>query len=118
MYLISCYNYCRGYISSLNTSILHFRSINYIHNIISMTIDREIDRASIKRVRVIRPSQKSFKFGVKRFGKWSRISGRQARHPIDRARAEREQFESSEWLKHEGKVDNKSPFGDQTGRRD
>ena len=50
--------------------------------------------------------------------KCSRGSGRQARHPIDRARAEREQFEPSEWLKHEGKVEGKSPsFGDQTGRR-
>ena len=48
--------------------------------------------------------------------KRSRTSGRQARHPIDRARAEREQFEPSEWLKHEGKVEDKSPsFGDQTG---
>ena len=45
----------------------------------------------------------SFKFGVKRFGKWSRSSGRQARHPIDRVRAEREQFEPSEWLKTRGK---------------
>ena len=46
---------------------------------------------------------KSFQLGVKRFGKWSRSSGRQARHPIDRARAEREQFEPSEWLKTWGK---------------
>ena len=29
------------YISSLNMSILHFRSLNYINNIISMDIDRE-----------------------------------------------------------------------------
>ena len=29
------------YISSLNTSILHFRSLNYIINIITMAIDRE-----------------------------------------------------------------------------
>ena len=41
--------------------------------------------------------------GVKLFGKWSRSSGRQARHPIDRARAEREQFEPSEWLITRGK---------------
>ena len=55
----------------------------------SMTIDREtIVSLHKKKVRVIQPSQKSFKFGVKRFGKWSRSSGRQARHPIDRARAE------------------------------
>ena len=40
-------------------------------------------------MRVVRPSQKNFKFGVKRFGKWPRSSGRQARHPIDRARAEK-----------------------------
>ena len=62
-----------------------------------MVIDREIIAGlHKKKVRVIRPSQTSFKFGVKRFGKWSRSSGRHARHPIDRARAEREQFEPSE----------------------
>ena len=49
-----------------------------------MSIDRETIVSLRKKVR-IRPSQKSFKFGVKRFGKWSRSSGRQARHPIDRA---------------------------------
>ena len=62
-----------------------------------MAIDREgIVSLYKKKVRVIRPSQKSFKFGVKRFEK---CSGRQARYPIDRARADREQFEPSEWLK-------------------
>ena len=77
-----------------------------------------IDRETIVSLHKIGPSQKSIKFGVKRFGKWSRSSGRQARHPINRARAEREQFEPSEWLKHEGKVEDKSPsFGDHTGRR-
>ena len=47
-----------------------------------MAIDRETIVSSIKKVRVIRPLQKSFKVCVKRFGKWSRSSGRQARHPI------------------------------------
>ena len=41
MYLISCYNCCCRYISSLNTAILHFRSLNYINNIISMAMDQE-----------------------------------------------------------------------------
>ena len=83
-----------------------------------MAIDRETIVSLHKKMRVIRPSQKSFKFGVKRSGKWSRSSGRQARHLIDRARAEREQFEPSEWLKTRGKIEDKSPsFGDQTGRR-
>ena len=41
IYLISCYNCCCRYISFLNTSILHFRSLNYENNIISMVIDRE-----------------------------------------------------------------------------
>ena len=68
-----------------------------------MAIDRETIVSLHKRVRVIRPSQKSFKLGVKRFGKWSRSSGRQAKRPIDRARTEREQFEPSEWLKTRGK---------------
>ena len=63
-----------------------------------MAVDRETIVSLQKRVRGIRPSQKSFKFVVKRFGKWSKSSGRQARHPIDRARAERKQFEPSEWL--------------------
>ena len=34
-------------------------------------------------MKLIRPLQKSFKFGVKRFGKWSRNSRRQAIHSID-----------------------------------
>ena len=56
---------------------------------------------------------------MKRFGKWSRSLGRQARHPINQARAEREQFEPSKWMNHEGKVEDKSLlFGDQAGRRD
>ena len=50
-----------------------------------MAIDRETIVSLHKRLRVIRPSQKSFKFGVKRFGKWSGSSGKQARHPIDHA---------------------------------
>ena len=83
-----------------------------------MAIDRETIVSLHKRVRVIRPLQKSFKFGVIRFGKWSRSSGRKARHPINRARAEREQFKPSKWLKHEGKVEDKSSsLGDQTGRK-
>ena len=41
IYLISCYNCCCRYISSLNTSILRFRSLNCIKNTISMAIDRE-----------------------------------------------------------------------------
>ena len=35
------FNGCCLYISSLNTSIFNFRSLNYINNIISMAIDRE-----------------------------------------------------------------------------
>ena len=51
-------------------------------------------------------------------GKWSRSSGRQARHLIKRARAEREQFEQNEWNERKGKVENKSlSFGDQTDGR-
>ena len=97
-----------------NTSILHFRSLNYKNKIITIAIDRE----SIKTVRVIRPSQKSFKFGVKQFRKWSRSSGRQATCPINQARAERVQFKPIEWLKTREKVEDKSPsFGDQTGNR-
>ena len=68
-----------------------------------MAIDRETIVSLHKKVIVILPSQKSFKFGVKRFGKWLRRSGRQARHPIDRAKAEREQVEPSKWLKTRGK---------------
>ena len=41
IYLIWCYNCCCRYISFLNTSILRFRCLNYINNIISMAIDRE-----------------------------------------------------------------------------
>ena len=48
-----------------------------------MAIDRETIVSPIKRVRVIRLSQKSFKFGEE----------------LDRAMAEREQFEPSEWLR-------------------
>ena len=69
-----------------------------------MALDREIIVSLHKKLRVIRPSQKSFKFSVKRFGKWSRCSGRQGSHPIDRARAERKQFEPSEWLKTREKI--------------
>ena len=69
-----------------------------------MVIDREtIISLHKKKVRVIRSAQKSFKFGVKWFGKWSRSSVGQARHPIDRPRAEREQFKPSEWLRIRGK---------------
>ena len=119
VYLILCYNCCCRYISSLNTSILHFRSLNYINNIISMAMDRKTIVSLHKNVRVIRPLQKSFKFGVKRFWKWAKSSGRHARHPIDRATAEREQFEPSEWFELlNEKVEDKSPsFGDQTSRR-
>ena len=39
--LISCCSCCCRYISSLNTFILHFITLNYINNIISMAIDRE-----------------------------------------------------------------------------
>ena len=56
-----------------------------------MAIDRETIVSLHKKVRVIRPLQKSFKFGMKRFRKWSRSSGKQARHPIGRAKSEREQ---------------------------
>ena len=41
IYLISCHNCCCRYILSLTTSILHFRSLNYINKIISMAIDRK-----------------------------------------------------------------------------
>ena len=68
-----------------------------------MTIDRETIVSLHKKGESNTPLPKSFKLGVKRFGKWSRSSRRQARHPIDRARAEREQSEPSEWLKTRGK---------------
>ena len=68
-----------------------------------MAIDRQTIVSLHKKGESNSTIQKSFKFGVKRFGKWSRSSGRQVRHPIDRARAEREQFEPSEWLKTRGK---------------
>ena len=61
-----------------------------------MAINRETIVSLHKKGDSNSPIAKEFKFGVKRFGKWSRSSERQARHPIDGARAEREQFEPSE----------------------
>ena len=68
-----------------------------------MAIDRETIVSLHKKCESNYTSQMSFKFGVKRFGKWSRSSGRQARHTIDRANSERNQFEPSKWLKTRGK---------------
>ena len=68
-----------------------------------MAIDRETIVSLHKKGESNSTIAKKLQFGVKWFGKWSRSSGRQARHPIDRTRAEREQFEPSEWLKTRGK---------------
>ena len=68
-----------------------------------MAIDREAVVSLHKKGESNSTIAKELQIRVKRFGKWSRSSGRQARHSIDRARAEREQFEPSEWLKTQGK---------------
>ena len=68
-----------------------------------MTIDRETIVSLHKKSESNSTIAKELQIWRETFGKWSRSSGRQARHPIDRARAEREQFEPSEWLKTRGK---------------
>ena len=56
-----------------------------------MAIARETIVSLHKKGESISTIAKELQISGKRFGKWSRSSGRQARHPIDRARAEREQ---------------------------
>ena len=56
-------------------SILHFRSLNYINNIISMVMNQETIVSLHKKGERIRPSQKSFKFGVKQFESGQEVQG-------------------------------------------
>ena len=103
IYLISCYNCCCRYISSLNTSILDFRSLNYINNIISIAIDRETIVSLHKKsesnstiAKELQIRRKTVWKVVKKFRETGQTSN-------DQARAEREQFEPREWLKAQGK---------------
>ena len=83
-----------------------------------MAIDRETIVSLHKKTESNSAIAKELQIRCETFEMWSRSSGRQARHSINRARAEREQFEPSEWLKYEGKVEDKFPsFGNQIGRR-
>ena len=66
-----------------------------------MAIDRETIGSLHKRVRVIQPSQKSFKFGVKRFESGQEVQG--DRPDIPSTGPGQKENQSSEWLKLRGK---------------
>ena len=70
------------YILFFNTSILHFRSLNYINNNISVAIDRETIVSLHKKGESNLTIAKELQIRRETVWKWSRSSGRQARHPI------------------------------------
>ena len=84
-------------------SILHFRSLIYINNIISMAIDRETIVSLHKKGESNSTITKELQ--IRREMVWKVVKKcREAGQIFNRpARAEREQFEPSEWLKTQGK---------------